>query len=161
MWLVSKVKVRWAGRRSVVVWTPLLPHPFLPSCTPRCCSGPNLSFHIRENGRPQRPRMGFIKDLPSTDTCSFTDKETETQGGYGKCWGTHSKWQSQDSNLMGVQALLPSPRGEAGLTPRLGVTSHLFLLTWEAQLTCWLSDRRKYNPTLGFFSKGSHKLHRW
>ena len=103
----GKDEVSWEEK--CIVWTPALPRSFLASCIPWCCSDPNLSSHFQENCGPQRLRIRLIKCLLNADKCSFTDKETETQGGSRQTW---------DPNLMGFQPSLLSLLGEPGLTQR-------------------------------------------
>ena len=70
--------------------------------------GPNLSFHIRENQRPQRLGIHFGKHIAKfrhtlgeavSQLSSFIEKEAEPQGDYRKfLLSSHNKWKSQDSH---------------------------------------------------------------
>lgn len=130
--------------------TPPLPRPFLASCTPQCCSGPNLSFYVRENWRLRRLRIRFIKHLLSADACSFTDKKLKPREVSGNIWRpvtngrvrTQSCWESSPHSHLFWESQAWLQRGHVFSSWRL---------TREAPLTGWFSDGRKYTTTLGFF----------
>lgn len=83
-----------------------------------------LTLHIWENWRPQRLRTRFIKHLRSTDIC--LGKQFASQFYRWGNWipgrfvkfllRSHNKWQSKDSGLGEIPALIPVSPGRGAHT---------------------------------------------